>query len=315
MNSLSNRVRHLSVFWTLLVASLVLIVAGHLVIHGQNYSLTGGPTFNPLTFYVSDYAAKWPEGLWIKAGIVCFCLAIAWFCDLAMRELAKRRWLLLGRLFWLIVTGVMIGGVLLVVLFDMLPDHYSEVQPGWFRRMLGAGPSHELVPRSPQEWSMRWYHNLGFHLFIRAFAAAAIVMVGVEAKRKAWAEVATSIFLLIATGLFSWWLSSGTQVPGVPQRTVLLLIAFWLVRSVYFLRTNTPTNTSPPKFLNDTENHPNQLIVFDAKRKRGNWFAGRIAIVLVVLGFLSVNLIFLLQAIATLGISWLLALGSHNLEI
>jgi hypothetical protein len=139
----------------------------------------------------------------------------------------------------------MIGGVLLVVLFDMLPDRYSEVPPGWFRRMLGAGPSLELMPRSSQEWSMRWYHNLGFHMFISAFAVAATVIMLVEAKRKAWAEVSTSFFLLIATGLFTWWLSVGTQVPGVPQRAVLLLIAFWLMRSVYFLRAKALMESGP----------------------------------------------------------------------
>ncbi|WP_395751670.1 DUF998 domain-containing protein [Prosthecobacter sp.] len=245
MSHLSNKVRHLSVFWTLILTSLALLTAGHLLIHGQTYGRHSGTTFHPLTFYVSDYAAKWPEGLWIKAGILCFCLAIAWFCDLAISGLARGNWLLPARLFWLFVAGAMIGGVLLVVLFDMLPDRYAEVQPGWFRKLLGAGPSLELVPRSSQEWSMRWYHNLGFHLFITAFAVAASVLMLIEAKRKAWAEVATSLFLLIATGLFTAWLSRGTLVPGVPQRAVLLLIAFWLVRSVYFLRAKTLAETIP----------------------------------------------------------------------
>jgi hypothetical protein len=236
MNRFINLVRRPFVFWALMAATLLLMVLGHVIIHGQNYNLLGGATYSPLTSYVSDYAAKWPEGLWIKSAIVCFCLALAWFCDLATRELATGYWLIAGRLYWLIVTGLMIAGLFLVCLFDMLPERYMDGHTGWFSKVLGMRPSHDPVPRSPQEWSMRWYHNLGFYLFIGAYAAAAFVLVIVEIKRRAWAEVATSLFLLAAASVFVWWLSRGTLVPGVPQRAVLILIAFWLVRSVQMLR-------------------------------------------------------------------------------
>ncbi len=268
--------------------SLMLMIVGHVVIHGQNFALPGGPTYNPVTSWVSDYAARWPEGLWIKAAIVCFCLAIAWFCDLAIRKLAKGRWMLVGRLFWLSVTGVMIGGVLLVILFDMLPDHYAEVPPGWFEKLIGKGSSYVPVPRTTEEWSMRWYHQLGFELFVGAYALAAIITLAVEVLRKTWGTLATSIFLLAAAAVFVIWLFSNTPLAGVPQRALLALIAFWLVRSTRFLQAKEPESTGllPSEKIYSAELM--QQPVFDNRlHKRYRAFIYG-ALALIALGFLSV---------------------------
>ena len=218
-----------------MLASLVLMVSGHLILHGQAYDPVNGQTFNPLRLYVSDYAGKWPEGLWIKAAILCFCLALAWFCDLAMRELGTRNRVIAGRLFWLTLTGVMITGLLMVIRFDMLPASYMETHNGWFWKLIGYGPHYESLPRSDEELSGRRLHSRGFALFIGAYFIAALTMVMAEMRKDIRTAVAAATFVL-AVGGIRWWQYNETSLPGVPQRVLIVVVASWLACTVLQLR-------------------------------------------------------------------------------
>ncbi|WP_038171191.1 hypothetical protein [Verrucomicrobium sp. BvORR106] len=223
---------HPAVFWGSLCLACLFIFVGHWLLHGAAYDPVHGRSFHPLTFYVSDYAGKWPEGLWIKAGILGFCVCLAWFGRVALEHHARGPWVFWATLYWLGVTAVMITGLLLVVVFDLLPPHYETGHRFRILQYLLGSPEPQLVGLTPEQWSMRWYHNLGFRLFILGFVAAASMFLVLDFKRQDWRAAARGIVLMTGVCFFGWWLWSGSPVRGVPQRAVLLLVAIWLVGSV-----------------------------------------------------------------------------------
>jgi hypothetical protein len=234
-----NLFRHAGLFWLLIVISLVSMVVGHVLIHGQIYDSVRAETFNPLTNYVSNYAAVWPEGLWIKASIISFGLALVWPCYLFMKERSSTAGLVFAKVICLIATGFMVVGLLMVVYFDTPPPRYSEEGGGFLSKVVeffGFGEPQKQEPRTPEENFDAWCHNSGFKMFFYSFASAVFTVLGIEIWRKYWSAVLGSIVLLVAVFVFHRWTEIGTPNVGVPQRALLVLFAVWLVRCVNMLR-------------------------------------------------------------------------------
>jgi len=110
------------------LASLVLMVIGHLRVAGAVFDPLTGETYNVFTRWVSDFAAKQPEGWWIKGSIAMFCLAIiGLFRRLAVREAVDLAGVWRGFGVLLMAT-LMVGGLVLVAVFDLSPRQYQIIE-------------------------------------------------------------------------------------------------------------------------------------------------------------------------------------------
>lgn len=82
-----ERPHSLKAFIVFLTAlSLEFIIVGHWKIVGHVFDPASGEVYNLFTRWVSDFAAKRPEGWWIKFGMLAFCLAMALFFRRMARE-------------------------------------------------------------------------------------------------------------------------------------------------------------------------------------------------------------------------------------
>lgn len=114
--------------WAFTIASLLLMVIGHWRLVGQVFDPLTGETYNVFTRWVSDFAAKQPEGWWIKGSIAMFSLAIvALFRRLAIREAVDLAgvWRGFGVL---VMAALMVGGLVLVAVFDLSPRQYQIIE-------------------------------------------------------------------------------------------------------------------------------------------------------------------------------------------
>jgi len=135
MNKLLSRLARLDppdplkVFVVFLTAlSLLFIIVGHWKIVGDVFDPGSGEVYNLFTRWVSDFAAKNPEGWWIKVGMLAFCLALALFFRRLAREEATNFagvWRGFGVL---LVGSSMIGGLVLVAVFDLSPRQYEIIE-------------------------------------------------------------------------------------------------------------------------------------------------------------------------------------------
>jgi hypothetical protein len=211
------------------------MVVGHCIIidSGAVFDLRAGERYNVSTRWVSDFAAKWPEGLWIKGAIVFFCLALVGFFHAVIGQFSSRRFAGLLKFWWLLLATAMIGGLALVVLFDMSPAQYQFEGPNWFSRLLGNTGGYTEVQRSAADWSMRWHHQLGFRLFVGGFFVSSVSLAWSEIRAGISAAIpATAYLLLLAFILSGWLFYTQTTIAGIPQRALLLLIFIWLLRSL-----------------------------------------------------------------------------------
>lgn len=108
--------------------ALVLMVVGHLQINGQIFDQITGEYYNVFSRWVSDYAAKAPEGWWIKGGIFSFSGALLLLMGgLSRLEAVSRQGV--GRAFFLqCTTACMVGGLVLVAIFDISPSQFEVVE-------------------------------------------------------------------------------------------------------------------------------------------------------------------------------------------
>jgi len=124
-----DRPDSLKVFVVFLSAlSLLFIIVGHWKIVGHVFDPGSGEVYNLFTRWVSDFAAKNPEGWWIKVGMLTFCLALALFFRRLAREEATDLagvWRGFGVL---LVGSSMIGGLVLVAVFDLSPRQYEIIE-------------------------------------------------------------------------------------------------------------------------------------------------------------------------------------------
>ena len=74
-------------------------------------------------------------GYWIKASIVFFCLALAGFFSSVQECLSRTESRRRRTVWWSLLAAGMIGGLLLVILFDMSPAKYELEQPSLLGRL------------------------------------------------------------------------------------------------------------------------------------------------------------------------------------
>jgi hypothetical protein len=222
--------------WTLLVLSLGLIIYGHIIIMGSGelFDKINKEYYNLHTRWVSDFAAKWPQGSWIKAGILLTCIAIFLLYRVRIKNLpavalhTKESW------FYHIVPLMMIVGLIIVLSFDT--SHPSEQ---WVTRGFWPFQYKELVsvPTDPSTWTIEWYHKLGFRIFVASFVAT--VVGGLIYRRRNVEQPAAPIdwLILFSTLACSAWLFSSLEsLPGIPQRFLLAIVFVWLWRETGALR-------------------------------------------------------------------------------
>lgn len=108
--------------------SLLLMAVGHWKIVGQVFDPLSGETYNLFTRWVSDFAAKHPEGWWIKASILTFCVALVGFFRRLSRTEARDMAGVWRGFAVLSMASLMIGGLVLVAVFDLSPKQYELIE-------------------------------------------------------------------------------------------------------------------------------------------------------------------------------------------
>ena len=135
------------------LGSLLLMCIGHALILGQTFDRLTGETYNVFTRWVSDFAAKHPEGWWIKAAIALFCFAlIDFFRQWAAREAHDLAGVWRG--FFILATGtLMAGGLILVAIFDLSPRQYEIIESRVILEQArgGGGSEDPNLPTQPEE--------------------------------------------------------------------------------------------------------------------------------------------------------------------
>jgi hypothetical protein len=231
----------------LLILAIATIAYGHVVIlaGGELFDKVNREPYNLHTRWVSDFAAKWPQGSWIKGGIVLTCIATFLLYRAKLKNLPtvsphiKESW------FYHIVPLMMIVGLILVLSFDM-----SRPIGQWETRGIWPFQYKELVriPKGPDVWTIEWYHKLGFRLFVVSFLAA--VLGGLVFRRRQVEHPKTPIdWLILLSALIctAWLFSTMKSLPGIPQRFLLVTAFVWLWRETDTLQRSGPGRGSPPK--------------------------------------------------------------------
>ena len=211
------------------------MVVGHwfVIASGAFFDPISNEPYNMFTRWVSDFAAKWPEGLWIKLSIAIFCLALADFVRLAINRFSDRPYAGLLKFWWLLLATAMIGGLVLVVLFDMSPAEFRLREPNALSKLFGAKSYYAEVPRSSTEWVMRGHHQLGFQLFVSGFFLAAISLAWSEWRSGLRDAIPTTVYFLLLSSVFACWLFlTQTTIAGIPQRALLILMFVWVRRNL-----------------------------------------------------------------------------------
>jgi len=228
-----------TVIFICLAISAILMTAGHyfIIASGAKFDQKYGGWYDPTTRWVSDFAAKWPEGLWIKSSIVIFCVALYLLFGLIITSVTSRRFSHLVKLYWLFLATGTISGLLLVVLFDMSTPQYVSSGPNIIQWLLGQRQILTEIRPDKIEWTKRGYHMLGFVMFVQCFIISAITLGFAEWYNGLRENFATSVFLIVmAISCASWLYSERFGLAGVPQRVLLLLIFFWVWRNVDTVR-------------------------------------------------------------------------------
>jgi hypothetical protein len=216
----------------LLLGALIFMLAGHaaVMMSGAVFDPRSGEWYHPARRWVSDFAAKWPEGVLIKISIAFFCAALAdFFCGIIRWRCSPG--FSLQKCWWLLVGAAMVMGLLLVAVFDMSPAQYEYHRPNWLFRIFGKDGRFVELSRSRAEWIMRAQHQFGFRLFVAGFFAAAFTLAFIEyhrgvTRRLVW----MAALLLLASGFAAWLIASRTVWPGIPQRALLVIMFVWLLR-------------------------------------------------------------------------------------
>lgn len=134
--------------------SLVLMVIGHWRLVGQVFDPLTGETFNVFTRWVSDFAAKQPEGWWIKGSIAMFCLAlVGLFRRLALREAVDLAGVWRGFAV-LVLASLMVGGLLLVAVFDLSPRQYRMIESRVILDQVRLGGDSVETEADPGWWEL-----------------------------------------------------------------------------------------------------------------------------------------------------------------
>jgi hypothetical protein len=224
------------------------MVIGHFLVIGSGaiFDPRSGEHFNVFTRWVSDFAAKFPEGLLIKLSIALFCLALADFFRAIINHFSTHPLASILKFCWLLLATAMIGGLALVVIFDMTPPQFR--QTGIIERLLDGKGTHVEIPRSSFDWAMRGHHQLGFLMFVVGFFLSAISLAWLEWRAGMRDNLPTTVYLLLLSLVFAAWLFfTQSSLAGIPQRALLLLMFIWVLRNYSAI-----TATSNPHALQRT---------------------------------------------------------------
>ena len=238
-------------FFILLSAALTLI--GHWYITSRHVPF-GDPALNrPYNIFgnwVSDFAAVWPYGLWIKAGILSLAVAAFLFFRLLIARLPERHSFdALIRAWWGLLAVAVVGGTLMAGFFDRSPQRYSYDNPGWWARHVhGQQGAWYPAGESDLDRAKHWYHSIGFRLLawgclLSTATYAATQWLGRESRDRTGSML---LFLLTAGLTTAVWagMMKGFPWSGVPQRLLLVVILtwFWHVAGVVGNTTNAITS-------------------------------------------------------------------------
>jgi hypothetical protein len=208
------------------------MITGHCLViaSGAVFDPRSGERFNVFTRWVSDFAAKFPEGLLIKLSIALFCLALADFFRSVIRFSTFRPFGHILKFWWLLLATSMIGGLALVALFDATPPQFRETS--LFEHYLLRRGTHVEVPRTSLDWVIIGHHQLGFQLFVTGFFVSAISLAWLEWRSGIRDSVPTTAYLLLLALVFAVWLfKMQSSIAGIPQRALLLLVFVWILRN------------------------------------------------------------------------------------
>jgi hypothetical protein len=217
-------------FYACIVLSFASMVIGHVIIINSGlWFIPGKEKYNVFTRWVSDYAALYPQGLWIKGSIVLFCAAL---CLFKLERLRSYRAGVIGHSLWIWNVFLSIGliaGLLMVALFDMSPPQFEYSQPSWWQRVRGISPVLLEKPLESVEYVKQWHHRLGFQMFIISFALTLLTAIVEKHFAKNSLGLRKDIRFLIVTFICMIWLFSlHTTFAGIPQRALLVLIFWWV---------------------------------------------------------------------------------------
>lgn len=169
----------------------------------------------------------------LRVQLFSFCVALIDFIRLVILRFSDNRYAGLWKFWWLLLATALIGGLLLVVLFDMSPIQYRYHRPSWLAEIFGDPGRYEKVQRSSTDWVMQGHHRIGFQLFVSGFFLSAISLAWAEFRWGLRFALPTTAYLLLLSAAFSIWLFfTQTSVAGIPQRALLLLIFIWVFRSL-----------------------------------------------------------------------------------
>jgi len=208
------------------------MIAGHLFIINQGkWFIPSHEKYNIHTRWVSDFAAVYPEGWFIKGSIILFCIALSIF-KWAKLNPCKDGLLEHTRYFWTaLLTIGLIAGLLLVVFFDVSPPKFTHNKPSWWEQLLGDDTKVEQVPLSKNERIKQGHHKIGFQMFIFSYAAMLLTAILEKLRRKDIFGMRRDILISLISLLFMAWLFAyHNSLAGIPQRALLIIIFWWVWR-------------------------------------------------------------------------------------
>jgi len=209
--------------WLRLVACIGLaacfMILGHVIIMNSEE----GADLSLMDSWVSQFTASDRFGWIIKLSIMLYCLAIADVVAILMGLRAYHRASPLMTFVWLMVGTAMIGGLLLVIMYEMY-------QPGlldWIVDFFRAPTKSEVAGG---------LHSIGFATFVAGFLAASVLKLFLEWREGLTNRLPVSAwFVALSLIILAWLLVMRDQslLPGIPQRATLVLVTMWLLRTAH----------------------------------------------------------------------------------
>lgn len=224
------------------------MIAGHtLIINAGKWFILGKEKYNLHTRWVSDFASVQPEGWFIKASIILFCMAWIVFMRPHFRAAGNH---LGGHFRWgwsLLLTIGVVGGLLLVAFYDMSPPQYSAKDPSWLGKLMGEKPRRVEVSRTSQEYIEIGHHRLGFLMFLISIALALLTAAVDKYRAGRNRRIRRDIATLVIAGLAMAWLFAFHQsLAGIPQRFLLVVIGWWVCQEAWnSVKSENPSEPRP----------------------------------------------------------------------
>ena len=241
-------------FYTCIVLSLAAMVIGHaIIITSGLWFIPGKEKYNVFTRWVSDYAALYPQGLWIKGSIILFCVALYLFKRERLRSYHEG---VKGHSLWIwnvLLSIGLIAGLLMVALFDMSPPQFSYSHPSLWQRVRGVPPVLVENPREAVDYIKQWHHRLGFQMFIISFALTLLTAIVEKYFAKNSVGLRKDMIFFSVTSIFMIWLYTfHSSLAGIPQRALLILIFWWVCSEFYRMNRDARLQTMHPTTGNRT---------------------------------------------------------------